>query len=363
VIVRGLEAFFRHKWLILLPIFLIPLVIGPIALLMAASYYEAVAGVFVERPTYLTTTASDFNSYLTPAQNQTNRLSELLRTRSFVMSVASRTRLAPLVGSDRGEEEINRIFFRGFAVVPSGERVLVLRFRSGSPEFSYQMVNAVVEAFKDRLASDRVTQAQVAISFYEGRLKSSQDELDKANEALRRYLAANPRLTTIDPERGAAATTASRLGLPANAIDPQMADLLRQVDLQEKDVEKLRGDLEAARLNASAAIEGQEIGFQVVDPPKMPTRLVRERRKALIYPAAGLFVGAGLSAAMLTLFMFSDRAVRSEADLADIVRVVGTLPRLELDDKHAGRKKAAEATRRAVGFSAGSVLPATTGAS
>jgi uncharacterized protein involved in exopolysaccharide biosynthesis len=361
VIVRFLEAFFRYKWLIILPPLLIPLVVGPIAVLTAPSYYEVSAGVWVDRPQYLQAN-SDFNTFLTPAQNQMNRLNDMLRTRTFLQSIAGRTALAPLVATDSGEQAFQRSFFKGFAAYPSGERVLTLRYRSSNPQLTLQMVNGVIESFKEQLAADRINQATIATSFYEARLKTSEDELGKANEALRRYVAANPRLTTIDPERGAASTTAARLGLPASAIDPQIAELLRQVETQQGEADRARTALDQARLDSSAALQGQEVGFRVVDAPQPPTRLIRERRRALIYPAAGLLAGLGLSAAALVLLVASDRAVRSEADLSGLVRVVGSVPQIRLKPLTGNGKPGRDDARRAMGFLAGASLSAPTGA-
>ena len=80
-----LEAFFRHKLLILLPPLLIPLLVGPIALLQAPVYYEAWTGIWVDRPQYLAYSQAGWNAYATPAQNQANALG---------------AQLIPLLGAD-----------------------------------------------------------------------------------------------------------------------------------------------------------------------------------------------------------------------------------------------------------------------
>ncbi|MGH2355705.1 MAG: hypothetical protein ACRDJN_29205, partial [Chloroflexota bacterium] len=314
MIAKLLETLFRHKLLICLPPMLIPLIVGPIALYLAPVYYETWTGIWVDRPTYLDS-KDVWNNYLTPAQNQQNRLTELLRTRAFLMSVASRTALAPLVGSTSGEERIHEVIGDGLVMFPNGSHLLVIRYRGPSPQLSFQVINALVETFKDKAVEDRTSQATLAISFYESRLQSAEQDLEKAQEAIRRYVAANPRLTTLDPERNAGSSAAARLGLPAIAVDPQLGELLRRLEVDERETQNARALLEQARLDASASLQGQELGFQVVDPPKMPERPLRQRRKALIYPAAGLVVGAGLGATVLVVLMAADRAVRSEADL------------------------------------------------
>jgi uncharacterized protein involved in exopolysaccharide biosynthesis len=360
MIVRFLEAFFRHKWLIVLPAVLMPLIVTPIALLTAPSYYESTASVWVDRATYLPGDSDGFNPYMSPSQNQINRLNDQLRTRTFLMDIAQRSPLAGVVGNPAAEERFATMFFRGFGMMSVGERVLMIRFRGSNPQLAAQMVEATVAAYKDKITTDRLNQAQLATGFYETRLQAAEAELAKANDSLRRYVAANPRLTTIDPNAGAAATGAARLGLPAGAIDPQIAELLRQVDLQTEEVTRIRTSLESARLDTSAAIQGQEVGFQVVDQAQVPSRPTRERKKALIFPAAAAVAGMGLSAALLVVLVATDRTVRSEQDLLQFGRVVGAVPRLRL--KNLTRKDDHEATRRAIGFAAGALAPAPSGA-
>jgi hypothetical protein len=361
VIEKVLEAFFRHKLLILLPPVLIPLIVSPIVFLRAPTYYETFAGIWVSRPAYLTSSDTSTNQWITPAQDQSTRLGEQARTRAFLRDVARRAPLlAPLVGSDRGEARIQLIIGAGLTVSPSGNNLLVLRFRADTAELSYQVLNALIEAYVDKAVTDRVEQGGLATSFYESRLQTAQEELGKSNEALRRYVAANPRLTTIDPARGASATTASRLGLPAMAIDPELAELMRRAESAQRDVDRARDSLDKTQLAVAASLEGQELGFQVVDRPLMPTAPTQERRRLLVFPAAALLVGIGLSAALLILLVAADRSVRSTADLAPTLRVVGVVPRLQL--KRIPRRAGPDTTRRAIGFVAGTALPAPDGA-
>ena len=355
---RLLETFFRHKWLIVLPVVLIPLIVGPVALLTAPVYYESWTSIWAERPAYLNYNDGS-NNYLTPAQNQSNRLSELVRTRAFQADVARRTSLAPLLQSRAGEQRLQRLLNEGLGMIPSGNNLLVLRFRGETPRQSVEVLNAIVEAFREKMISDRTSQAGLTIAFHEGRLKEVEAQLSKSSEAIRRYVAANPRLTAIDPARGAAATTAARLGLPAVATDPELAELIRRVETDQREVDRARSSLEQARLDISASLEGQELGFQLVDSAQPAVAPTRELRKRLVFPAAGLVGGLGLGAILLVILTALDRTVRSELDLAPAARVVGAVPRLRV----AGlpRRAGTNAMRRAIGFPAGTALPAPRG--
>ena len=79
-----------------------------------------------------------------------------------------------------------------------------------------------------------------------------------------------------------------------------------------------------------------------------------------MYPAAGLVAGLLLSGALLVLLVAADRSVRSERDLLPSARVVGAIPRLKL--RRMPKKAGPDATRRAIGFVAGTALPAPRGA-
>lgn len=345
---RVVETIFRHKLLLLLPALIIPLIVGPIALATAPVFYEAYVGVWVDRPAYLSSNGSDWNGYLTPSQNQSTKLSELLRTRAFLVDVVGRTPLAPYIGNEAGEQRLRDMLAADFSMFPSSSHLLVLRYRAQTPLLAYQMINALVDAFKEKMATDRVDQANLATSFYQNQLDTAKADLAKATGELRRYVAANPQLT--DPQ-GPDVTRVQVAG-----IDPQLAELQRRVDGAQQDLQRASNSLDQAQLDAAAALEGQELGFQVIDPAKVPTTATRELRKRIIYPIAGFLVGLVFSGVLLVLLVATDRTVRTEADVSSLARVVGVLPQLRI--RRAPKHIGPDVARRAIGFVAGSALPA-----
>jgi uncharacterized protein involved in exopolysaccharide biosynthesis len=357
MITKFLEAFFRHKLLVLLPPVLIPLIVGPYALVTAPVYYETYAGVWVDRPTYLTYN-DNFSIYSSPSSQQATKISEVLKTRSFLMDVAKRTSLAPLVGNARGEDRITQIFGNGFNMFANGDHLLVLHFRADTAKLAYESLNAIMDAFKENAATDRVNQASLAISFYQSRLQAAQDDLKKTSTSVRQYVAANPNLTSLNPDQAAAGSVV----LPQSVTDPQLAEMMATLQTQQKQVEALRANLDSAQFDASAGLQGQELGFQVIDPPIMPTAPVRSLRKQLIYPIAGLVVGLALSLVLLVLLVAADRTVRLETDLPEGARILGAVPHLKLKIKRLPKSERRDAMRRAIGFVAGTALPAPKGA-
>jgi uncharacterized protein involved in exopolysaccharide biosynthesis len=353
MITKFLEAFFRHKLLVLLPPLLIPLFVGPWALMTAPIYYESFAGVWVDKPTYLNYN-DNFSIYSSASSQQANKLSEILRTRSFMVDVAKRTSLAPLVGNPKGEDRIATILGQGFTMIPNGDHLLVLHFRADNPRLAYDSLNAIMDAFKENTADERVNQASLAISFYESRLNTAQEELKKTSTSVRQYVTANPNLRSINPDRAAAGD----IVLPTSVTDPQLGEMMAALQTQQKQVEALRANLDSAQFDASAGLEGQEMGFQIIDPPQIATAPTRALRARLVYPIAGMVVGLGLSLVLLVLLVAGDRTVRSEVDLPVGARVLGAVPHLKLNLKKLPKGQRRDAMRRAIGFVAGTALPA-----
>jgi capsular polysaccharide biosynthesis protein len=351
---KFLEAFFRHKLLILLPIILTPLAATPAGFIVVRPYYESSSVVWVGRLTYLTN-VDDAASWLTPAQVESGRMGDLLRTRAFITEVAKKTDLAPMVGSELGDETLGTYFSRNVFVQPSGTNLVTILARSDEPKTAFQVANAVVEAYREQRATERTEQASLAISFHETRLREAQEDLAHATADIRRYVAANPRLTTIDPNRGAASTVAARMGLPPIAIDPQLAELIRRVDGEQREVDTIRSALDQARMETSAGLEGQDVSFRVIDAPRVPSSTVSQRRRLAIFPAAGLVVGLALGGGLLVALVVADRSVRGTGDLPATIRVTRVVPLLPVRRlPHATRPAT---TRQAIGFVAGTALP------
>jgi hypothetical protein len=352
VIARFLETFFRYKILILLPFFITPLIVVPFSFLLVKPYYETTAGLWVERPSYVPSTDdANWNRYITPAQNQQQAMNELLKTRSFTEDIARRTSLAPLLDTPEGKDEIFEYIGQVVYPLPTGNKLLSVRVRASDPTLSMEIIQGAVAAFRERNQNARMQAASAAISFYEQQTKEASDQATASRDRVRRYITANPRSVSGDPN-----AAASRVNLPTSATDPQLAEMLKRLETDERESERLRGLLEQARFDASAALDGNDATLQLLDPPVFPTRAERERRRFLIFPAAAVAIGTLVSALLLVSLTASDRSVRSTTDLGTMGRVIGVIPRMGL--RRLPRQAGPETTRRAIAFVAGTTLPA-----
>jgi uncharacterized protein involved in exopolysaccharide biosynthesis len=238
-------------------------------------------------------------------------------------------------------------------VAPLGTNLLAVRYRASTPDIAAGVLGAVIQAYKERTAAESASQASLALTFYEGRLKDAESEYAQANDAVRRYIQTSPRFT--DPERGGTGTAVIP-GVPTLLLDPQLAELQRRMEISQREVDAAQVNLEKARLNVDASQEGADLSFRVLDPPRKPLKPSRDLKKLIMIPAAGLLVGVGLSIALLVALVAGDRSVRREADFPSRLRVVGTVPYLKL--RRLPRRAGADSTRRAIGFVAGAAEPA-----
>jgi hypothetical protein len=338
-------------------VFVTPLVVMPFAFMLVKPYYETTAGVWTERPAYVPVT-DESSRYVSPAQYQQSRLSELMQTRAFLDDIGRRTSLAPLLATDQGREDVVVYLQRAIYPQATGNKLLGIRVRADDPDLAMEIINATLAAFRERAQNERATQATSAIAFYEGQLKNAEDDRSKAQDAVRRYITANPRLgadasAIVGSGSGSSST---RPPVPASALDPQLSDLTKRLDAADSEVSRLRGLAEQSRFDASASLDGSDSSMQVVDPPIYPSRPQRERRRFLIFPAAAVAIGGLVSALLLISLTATDRSVRSSADLRSVGRVIGVVPRMGL--RKVPRRAGPDTTRRAIAFVAGTALPA-----
>jgi hypothetical protein len=343
MIEKILEAFFRHWVLIILPLVVIPMDV--VAWVFSVPpQYEAQAGVWVERPTYLAYTGDELTRYIPPATAQRNRLLELMRTRSFVTAIVAGSPLEYMLTSANGGGEMDQIFNRDFEVIQNGDHLLLIKFRSEQSQIAMRMVTAVVDEFRTRASEDRRAQAQLAISFYQARLSDSEAALSQARGELAKYLAANPKI----------ALTLQQNGVEVARLDPTFADLQRKSDAVGRDADAARTSLQSAQLDVSAGNQSDAFGFRIVDAVGVSPSPSRQLKKLLVYPIAAVLIALVIGGSLLLLFAISDHSVRSLADLAPDAVILGILPRLK--PSHITRA-GGHATRRAVGFMAGAALP------
>lgn len=357
-----LEAFFQHKLLLLLPPVLIPGIVGPIALLYTPPAYETSVSVWIDRPAYLTN-KDGTSAWISAVQGQSGRLSELLHTRAFVADVVKRTSLAPLLQSAAGEARVTDLITRGVTIggaaaagsgvaTVASEHLLVIRVQAATAQVSYELCKSIVDAYQEKSSADQADQASVAVDLYQSRVQDAQQQLGRASLDLRRYASAR------QADGSDALSDPSQAGLPAAMLDPKLGALQANLQAAQLDVNTAQAALNQAQQDAMMSVQGLQYGFQVMDAPELQTAPTNQMKKIIIYPIAAAIAGLGLTGLLLVILVASDRSVRSEVDLAPGLRLLGSVPILQLNHLPKKLRSGSGATRRAIGAPAGMALPA-----
>jgi len=334
---RYLEVFYRHRLLLIAPII--------IALLASVGFavtrprtYEATAQLWFDP---LTTSQAQLNAYVSPADQATSELKELLKTHSFttkvgrggplaaamlsgpgassdiVSSLLNFMRGVPTVAATSNPQVFDDILFdtvnRQTTVTSNGPEVIAINFDHSNPRVAAGTAQAIVDQFSNELLGIRRSQAQASVDFYTSQLQGQELEVAADDLAVNKYLQAHPSQRLVGALE-----------------DTQLTALKRADDLARTHYQDLVQNLDAAKLDIAAANQPGAAGFRVIDAPTVPYRPKGFVKAAALAAAGGLVAGLFLMLATLLLLTVLDTSVRRPQELPDELsrRVVGTVPRV-----------------------------------
>lgn len=336
---RLLETFFRHRYLLLGPVaFVIVATVGWV--LIQPPSYDASVRVWTERQTLVPNPNS--NPYLTAAQEQAGVLTELVTTKYFDVKVGKRssltgairdqmthgqggirTRLMRAVGlggpsgpptDAQVEDAVYGAVASSTLVFPSGPEIVTVTYRAGTPEMAALVSQAIVDQFMDETLANQRVQADAAVAFYSSQIKQSQAEVSASDKALDDYLVANP---------GQRAT---------NAIpDARMLQLRRDDDAAHQRQQTIQDKLDQARLNRVALDQTGVNGIRVLDRAEPPTSSGSSFRKvAMTSAAVGVILAVVIVVAGVLVLTWTDSTIRRPQEVEALLdlRPVGSVPRV-----------------------------------
>lgn len=296
-----LELIFRHKYLVFTPIVL-GLALGILALSASTStLYSTHASIWIERPTDLSGGEfTEFNPYLSPAQNQANAMGELMSLNSFAARVLQR--ISPS-GSAAGID-VNQLR-RDVFFTAAGDHVVYVSARSKDPATAQSTVKAVVDEYSALYRTQIKDRAERAKAFYQEQLTIAKGSMETASADLRAYLARNPQLASVD------------LANPPSSVlrDTEFARL-RSAELVAQEHHKDLLDKYAESQISLSAANGASANLTLIDEPGLPTQPLERGRRAMLMPLIlGLGVGLSVSGAIVFALWRLDRTLRLPQDI------------------------------------------------
>jgi hypothetical protein len=269
--------------------------------------YQTTALCWVSRPTFLSAGDFGWNSWLTPAQNESRAMSELLVSESFVVNVAANTKLAKQhnLNTRAGREYVyNRIKPEvTVAATTKGDHTLSIVVTDKDPLLAQQIASALLTAYANNFQQNRQTLDSQAIIFYQQQLVSAQSQQAQDSANLQDYLHAHPGTAVYGAQ-----------------IDPTLAQLQQQVSQDQSGVSSINSELTSLQKDLAALPVGTTSFLQVEDAPQLPLQPALQKSKLLLTYTGeyGLGSAAALVGVIVIGLTLLDRKVYSIEDLRRI---------------------------------------------
>jgi uncharacterized protein involved in exopolysaccharide biosynthesis len=330
---RYLETFYRHRLLLIAPVAVVLILMGGWVLVQPPTF-QATVRLWVERQTLISN--PNDNIYLTPAQQQSGVLSELLSTKYFCLKVGTlqeslasssardqslTQRIMGKLGSGSGgrlsgralEEAVYQAVSTQVVVFPIGPEIISISYRAGTPELSAQVSQSIADQFIDETLSTQRTQAEAAEQFYSGQVKQTQAQVSSAQSQIDAYLSSHPE------QRSTSATP-----------DGSLSQLKKSQDAIQQRLNDLQSKLDQARAGKAGLLQPSVSGMRVLDKAEVPTRAASRRSVMLQGGSVGLALALVILIGGILLLTLIDSTVRRPEEVEQVLdlRPVGTVPRL-----------------------------------
>src|SRR5579859_4344121 len=197
---RYVETFFRHKWVLLFILFLVPTLGIGYAFDQKTTLYDAGATVWTQKPAFLSI-LGDWSQYQTPAQIQAANVHELLQTQYFDNEVISSTDLRFRMTTPQSRVAVIDHLRKKTVIEPVGTHILSIKYPDEDPKVGVQVVQAIIQAFNKEILDNLNSQGTVALGFFQKQLAQATTKQSDATAALSAYINAHPELSTYSSDK------------------------------------------------------------------------------------------------------------------------------------------------------------------
>lgn len=288
----------RYKYLLLLPFAVILPVATVFAAMQRTKSYTSWTNVWVEQA--LSPTIDTGNSFLSPAQNRANDLTELLATDAFTAKVATAAGL-PVDGGAKGAS-LGAVR-GGTGAWANGRQLVTVQHTDKDPVMAHTITKALVDTYISEAQARTEGLIDQAIAF-------DQQVADSAQQAL------GDTQAKLDSYRGS-----------GGATDPNLAVLMANVQSAQKTSDDAKRQLRSDQELKSSP--GTQNLISVVDDattPGAPDAI--KKTKLLMFPAAGLLLAVSLAAVLFGFVLRTDNSIRVAEDLQALpgLLLLGSVP-------------------------------------
>jgi uncharacterized protein involved in exopolysaccharide biosynthesis len=313
---KYLDIFFHHLIGFALIMLMLPAGLS-VLFIMLFPTAQAGGSLWVTDPAYLgvaATQTSNWNQYLTPAQNASDIMTQIVATEAFQKQVAAKLDSSNVWRSAQERTDTLSTFPTSMKVTVTGSHLVTLTITCPRADLCVQVLQTAISVYKDTLDQQQQQQAKAASGFYTAQLQQAQAALRNDQGALDVYLLNHPSVR-VSP-------TTKTTDLPADYVQ-----LSQRVTSDQATIQTLQSKLGDASFNSSAANEVNNSAIRIVDKPTaFPAGMLSSLPKKQLAIAWGGCLGLGL--AILLLLGWLDRTAGEPRDLEKAlnVAVVAKIP-------------------------------------
>ena len=186
------------------------------------------------------------------------------------------------------------------------------------PDLSLELIQAVIESYRQTLRARLEEKSATAAAFYLDKMQKTEEAMAKSRNELAKYLNARPDLGGSGGELSA-------------TRDPNLARLQSQAELDTAAFNAARAAYRQNQEMTEAGIEGQPLGFTVLDEPQRPMYAVGTPRFGLIkLPLVGTVLALVVSSGVAVFLILTNRSVLGPTDvqIGLGLPVLGEIPEL-----------------------------------
>lgn len=338
---RYLATFFRGRRLY------IPLLLVLVAATVLGTYYlgftqyEATARIWVDKPVLANVldpnVSPDYLYLVSPAQQQADKLAQLIQTDSFVVAILKNTSEAGQLTGGPGQDQVIKAVRRQLAVTPFGSNTIRITYAGSDPALCQQIVQSTIDEFRARDLTARIEQSAIERQFYQKQLGIYEEQVNAATTRVDDFQRDHP-----FPD-------------PSSPQYLELQGLQRELESARALLNATRTKIEQANAAESLSDTSRQVEFQVLDAPTVPTRPAATPVRLATYLALGLAASIGFVLLAVAFATWQDTTIRTGEDLQRLTSapVLDAIPHLQRDGVQGGGRPSPAGAGRGAMLAAG----------
>jgi uncharacterized protein involved in exopolysaccharide biosynthesis len=225
--------------------------LAAVALLTTKKGYTSSATVWAEQPLYYKD-QTNLNPYISVADNQVSAFQELMATRQFCLNIL--TQAGRQLNSAGAQDTAINQLRQNLLVESAGPHLIRITYTNDAPAGVEEVVTQSVKLFINYMSTDRVRQANLALSLYQQQLGDYEQQMNQSVDALNTYLQQHPEALVAGASPG-----------------PVLSDLQQQVFDNRSRYNDLKNTISNIQAQSQAAPDVSSEFFQLIDAPQAAT--------------------------------------------------------------------------------------------